>query len=180
MRLAVRAASASDAAEMGQIHVAAWRAAYAGLMGAEFLAQLDPERGEKWWHQVLSGRSSAPGEAADPAPWAHLVVELDGRVVAMSTVGPSRDSEPGLPDGELWMLNAHPDAFGTGAATALHREALAALAGNGASAAYLWVARDNPRARRFYEREGWRADGGEKTQAFGGVDVAEVRCVRDL
>ena len=49
-----------------------------------------------------------------------------------------------------------------------------------ASSAYLWVARDNPRARRFYEREGWMADQLEQTDRIGGADVVEVRYVRDL
>lgn len=165
---------------MGQIHVAAWRAAYAGLMDADFLAGLDPVRGTEWWRTTLSQSDAAPAEGADPVPWAHLVVELEGRVVAMTTVGPAREAPPDLPAAELWMLNAHPDAFGTGAATALHREALAVMSAHGAAGAYLWVARDNARARRFYEREGWRPDGGEKTQTFGGVQLAEMRYVRAL
>ena len=39
----------------------------------------------------------------------------------------------------------------------------------------LWVAEDNPRARRFYEREGWTLDGGRKEEELLGVKVAEVR-----
>jgi hypothetical protein len=40
---------------------------------------------------------------------------------------------------------------------------------------YLWVAEANPRARRFYEREGWTADGGVKIEEFGGRPLREVR-----
>jgi hypothetical protein len=39
----------------------------------------------------------------------------------------------------------------------------------------LWVAEDNPRARRFYEREGWTLDGARKEDELLGVTVAEVR-----
>jgi hypothetical protein len=42
------------------------------------------------------------------------------------------------------------------------------------SEAVLWVARNNPRARRFYELGGWHFD-GERTVTFYGADVAEVR-----
>ena len=31
------------------------------------------------------------------------------------------------------------------------------------------------RARRFYEREGWTADGGVKIEEFGGRPLREVR-----
>jgi hypothetical protein len=37
----------------------------------------------------------------------------------------------------------------------------------------LWVLADNPRARTFYEREGWRAE-GTRIDAVSGVDVEEA------
>ena len=46
--------------------------------------------------------------------------------------------------------------------------------------AILWVLADNPRARAFYEREGWALDGGEKTDQFLGVDVRELRYRRAM
>ena len=52
---------------------------------------------------------------------------------------------------------------------------LDALRERGFADAMLWVLADNPRARRFYEREGWHDDGGRKRDAFLGVDVEEVR-----
>lgn len=174
MAFTVRAATPDDAQQMARLHAAAWQSAYAEVMSAEFLAGMDVERGAAWWRETLAG---AP---ADPEPWAHLVAEIDGRVVAMVTVGPARDADDDLPRAQLWMLNAHPDAFGTGAATELHRHALGAMRGRGVALAYLWVARDNPRARRFYEREGWTADGGEKSEHLGGAEVAELRYVTSL
>ena len=42
-------------------------------------------------------------------------------------------------------------------------------------AATLYVLDDNPRARRFYEREGWALDGETKTGMVLGLEVAEVR-----
>jgi RimJ/RimL family protein N-acetyltransferase len=41
--------------------------------------------------------------------------------------------------------------------------------------AVLWVLEDNPRARRFYEREGWALDGERKEDEYLGFRVAEVR-----
>ena len=38
----------------------------------------------------------------------------------------------------------------------------------------LWVFEDNPRARRFYEREGWVAD-DRRTEVIRGVETVEVR-----
>lgn len=49
------------------------------------------------------------------------------------------------------------------------------LAADGFTHAYLWVVDGNARARRFYEREGWKADGTVKTDDQFGTGVAEVR-----
>jgi hypothetical protein len=40
--------------------------------------------------------------------------------------------------------------------------------------AMLWALADNPRARRFYERERWKAE-GTRVDAVRGVDVEEAR-----
>ncbi|MFN3219165.1 MAG: GNAT family N-acetyltransferase [Acidimicrobiales bacterium] len=109
-----------------------------------------------------------------------LVAELDGVVVAMAAVGPDRDDLGDLATGELWMLNADPSAWGTGAAVALHELACGELAARGHTDAVLWVVEQNDRARRFYEREGWHDDGLAKTEAIGGVDVTELRYRRRL
>jgi GNAT superfamily N-acetyltransferase len=39
----------------------------------------------------------------------------------------------------------------------------------------LEVHEDNPRARRFYERLGFRADGTAKTETIGGAELTEIR-----
>jgi RimJ/RimL family protein N-acetyltransferase len=53
--------------------------------------------------------------------------------------------------------------------------ALGALRASGFATASLWVLEDNPRARRFYEREGWRHDGAKREEEFLGVPISEVR-----
>ncbi len=187
MSIVTRPAVLMDADAFGHIQVAAWRTAYATVMDPSFLAGMNPDRSAAAWRDVLG----ATGESPDDA-WAHLVAELDGEVVAWCAVGPSRDTledraewlalgadAAPFPDAQLWAINAHPAAYGTGAALALHAQAVELMARR-AEAAYLWVARDNPRARRFYEREGWVADSLEMIDRIGGADVAEVRYIRAL
>jgi hypothetical protein len=45
------------------------------------------------------------------------------------------------------------------------------------TAAVLWVVVDNSRARRFYEREGWHADGRQRVSSLG---PSELRYTRRL
>lgn len=44
----------------------------------------------------------------------------------------------------------------------------------------LWVLDGNERARAFYARQGWHADGTSKTEEMAGATVIEVRYRRFL
>jgi len=165
----VRPARAADAPALARVHVAAWRSAYVGVMPDAFLAELDEARFARGWVSNLE----------DNVATTLVGIGNDGRVDGFATVGRARDETPGV-TGELWALNLHPKAFGTGLAMPLHRAALDRLAAAGHTSVLLWVARDNPRARRFYEREGWAADGGARDEEFGGSPLAEVRYVRGV
>jgi GNAT superfamily N-acetyltransferase len=77
------------------------------------------------------------------------------------------------PDGfaaidEPWLeaIYVRPSAWGTGLAVALHDAAVAELRARGVVQARLWVLEENDRARRFYERLGWRPDGTSRVVEF--------------
>jgi ribosomal protein S18 acetylase RimI-like enzyme len=215
----VREAAIDDAPSIAAVQIAAWRAAYVGVMPATYLASLDQGEFAANWREILtamattdepavgSGRSAPdptassdcvagqraqvgadavcgggpPPSAGRMLPDAAFVGEADGRIVAIASVGPfRRRSAAAEPTGELWMLNADPAVFGTGAGLAVHDAALLRLAAGGHRRAVLWVVRDNPRARRFYEREGWRADGDEVVAEMGGAGVTELRYSRSV
>jgi L-amino acid N-acyltransferase YncA len=156
----IRRASVADAADIASVHVRTWQAAYAHKFGSERLEQLDVRRRVEGWTRVLTN-----GEPV-------FVADEDGRVVAFVSVGACGELE-GV--GELYAIYALPEAWGSGAGGGLMRAAVEQLAADGYREAILWVLEDNPRARRFYEREGWELDGGSKTDDFFGVRVAEVR-----
>ena len=161
--MAVRRARPEDAAAIAAVHVRTWQAAYEHVFGAERLAGLDPERRRLGWERALTERADEEDV---------FVAEADGEVVAFASTGPARD-EPG--EGELYAIYALPQAWGGGAATELMRSSLEALRGRGFGGAILWVLEDNPRPRRFYEREGWRADGHEREGEHLGVRTVEIR-----
>lgn len=92
-------------------------------------------------------------------------------MVGFASCGESRDAAG---EGELYAIYALPAAWGSGVGPALMAAALGALRTGGFATASLWVLEDNPRARRFYEREGWRSDGRRREEEFLGVPVTEV------
>jgi GNAT superfamily N-acetyltransferase len=158
--VAVRRAQAGDAAALGEIHVRTWQAAYEHVFGAERLAGMSAARRAEQWRRWLA-------EGVD----AWVYEEEDGSVVGFVWIGDSREAER---VGELFAIYVLPESWGSAAG----RE-LMAVARDALRAAYptsiLWVLEDNPRARRFYEREGWALDGGRKEDELLGTTVAEVR-----
>ena len=167
----LRLATVADAPALARVHMAAWRAAYRGIMASDYLDAMDAERFASGWERNLeTGARTTVGTLTDLP---------DAVIEGFCSVGPAREGSGGA-TGEVWALNLHPRAFGTGLAKELHDDGLERLIGAGHSSVCLWVATENPRARRFYEREGWVADGGAKDDEIGGALVAELRYARRL
>jgi GNAT superfamily N-acetyltransferase len=160
MTILVRSAEFEDARGIAEVHVQAWREAYAHLIPAEALARLSVDQRELRWKELLAIPGSVTFVATD-----------DGRVVGFATSAPGRDEdsprELELPS--IYVLASH---YGTGAGQQLLDAALAGMP------AYLWVADDNPRARAFYERNGFRPDGATKVGPVAGTNILETRLVR--
>ena len=165
---------------MGLVHIAAWQAAYRGLIPDDFLDGLDSAvRGERWHAALSAGPGGGRYQEGDLEGLA-LVIEDEGGVVAgISVVGPPRRPEPDSV-GELWMINLAPPTWGSGLAQALLAAATDELRRMGFEDAVLWVLDGNARARRFYERAGWQADGTEYVDGRRGYKVVEVRYRRPL
>ena len=162
--VAVRPARPEDAAAIAEVHVRTWQAAYEHVFGAERLATLDLEGRRRRWQERL--------DASEPHLRRLVAEDEDGRLVGFATAGASRDTGG---EGELYAIYVLPEAWGGGAGPALMRAALEALREEGFETATLWVLEDNPRARRFYEREGWSLDGGRRELEWFGVPAGEVR-----
>jgi GNAT superfamily N-acetyltransferase len=99
------------------------------------------------------------------ARWAVAVMEPETRtLIAVS------DEEPVgaacVTDGWLEGLYVVPERWGTGLADELHDRALGEVRGLGSASCRLWVLEDNSRARRFYERRGWRENGESRVVEF--------------
>jgi GNAT superfamily N-acetyltransferase len=148
-RARIRPARLADAAAVAAVHLKSFRAGNGPHLPAEAVAVRMPERNLAEWQGVL---------AHLPERAAILVAEIDERLVGVAGAGPARDLDPAA-TGELYALYVHPDVWGNGYGFALHEAAVRHLAAKGFGSAVLWVLDGNRRARRFYERRGWRTDG---------------------
>ena len=161
----VRPASPDDALAIETIRIHGWRSAYRHVFPAAELDAL-PIDAERW----------RPRLHVPPPGWSIVVCEDERHVVGFASTGPSRDEDE---IGELYAIYVEPDAWSTGVGRALMAVAEEQLAAK-YDAALLWVLEDNPRARHFYERAGWAADGVRKAEERFGVRAAEVRYRKDF
>jgi len=162
----VRPAQPSDAKAIAEIQIAAWQAAYAGLLPDRLLDHLSVEGSEQRWRQRLEDGSSRV-----------LVYECTGRMAGFVDFGPSRDddAEPGRV-GEIYALYLDPADWRKGYGSALLNQAIQALRAQEFSDVTLWVLRNNQRGMQFYEAAGFRQDGTSKLERGAqGVTLREVR-----
>jgi len=157
----IRLARVEDARPLAACHVACWREAYTGIVPAERLAELTTDldvRTQRWLDILQSG----------PRPtW---LATAATRVLGFACFGPARDDDM-THLLELYALYVRASEHGSGPADRLVQPAI------GAAPAFPWVAAANPRAVSYYERIGFKADGGAKIDhSLGGL--REVRMVR--
>lgn len=153
-----------DAEELAWVHAQAWREAYGELLPERFYDDAARERRQAMWAEVLSEEDA--GERV-------RVARLNGRIVGFVRRGPAVEHQghPPSRDEQLYALYALASFYGHGVGQALLDEALSGRP------AQLWVAKDNARARRFYEKNGFTADGTE--QVDPDLDgLVELRMVR--
>ncbi len=167
MPIQVRVAQPEDADAIAAAHIEGWRVGYRHVFATEFLdaPEFASSRLERWRGWTWS--EFAYSEL--------FVVLLRDRVVGFGHIGPERATpvcdQSGiatipvitttLTRGEVYGFYLHPDAWGSGAASALIARCHEYLRDEGFTEAVLWVLRDNPRARVFYEKSGWYATGQE-------------------
>jgi L-amino acid N-acyltransferase YncA len=169
--LTVRPARLADSGRIGEIHVAAWREAYAELMPPARLAALDvAERAAMWRHQLASG--TARGIA---------VAEQDGVIVGFASCAKQRTAALAAAgySGEVAAIYLLRAGQGRGAGRLLMHAMARRLIAEGYRSMALWVLAANAPARGFYERLGGvvvaeRIDGGDAEVAYGWRDVASL------
>lgn len=168
----VREMGEADIEAVSAIRVRGWQAAYAGIVPPSHLDALtvedDAARRREWF--------SRPGrESRD------LVAVGEHGPVGWICFGPSRSRLPGAgKPGEVYALYVAPDLIGTGIGRGLLGEAHAAMRDQGFETSALWVLQDNERARRFYERAGYAADGATQDDVYDDVTLCELRYLRAL
>lgn len=168
----VREMTLADCDRVAEIRTRGWQSAYQGLIPQSYLDGLSVEEDAEHRRTYLSqGDDSVVNLVAE---------DTGGEIVGWVCHGPYRDGEVVTGDAELYAIYVHPDQVGQGVGRTLLTESVTRCTAAGHGRLLLWVLKGNDRARRFYERAGFRADGAEEPFEVDGVAVPEVRYARTL
>lgn len=159
----LRPATPGDAAACAYVHHTSWVETYSTLLPAAHWESDTLVSRVETWRRWLDGGAEV------------TVAEGDGQVVGIAISGAGRQvgDHPPVRDRELYLLYVLASHHGTGVGQAL----LDAVVAPGVPA-QIWVAESNPRARRFYVRNGFVPDGARFVDER--LDLTEVRHVRGV
>lgn len=154
----VRGGSVGDVARVAQIWYDGWQEAHRGRVPDDLI--------------TVRTRESFDERAADRIPDTSIA-ELNGAVAGFIMIN----------DDEVEQVYVAAEGRGTGMADALLAEAERRVAAIGHTQAWLAVVAGNARARRFYERNGWRDEGlfdHDAPGPDGPIPVPAHRYVKDV
>ena len=140
----VRKATASDHQRVFEVHRSSVLAGLSHIFPPDKYPFPEDAERRKWFEYF---------ESADHMV---LIAERDGSAVGVAVIA----------DDLLERFFVVSEQWGKGVADALHDEAIELMRSRGLPKCRLWVLDENQRARRFYEKRGWRQDGEERVSNF--------------
>lgn len=145
----IRLETEHDALAIAELGHAAWDATYRGLIPDEVIDAQTVAR--RFQRRLLRRREGDP----ERRTW---VVEDSGGVQGYCSTGPTRRQAEDASVGEVYSLYVHPERWGRGLGKRLLEHAVADLLERGFAEVRLWCLTTNPRARNFYERNGFEVE----------------------
>ncbi len=166
----VRPATMRDAKAIAEIHAAAARAAYEGILPDEQLRALAPATREAKWREAI--------EFSEPQV---QVAVLGNEVVGFVGYDRSRDPKTPSTAGEIWAIYVLPAHWDKDVGVALWDAARDGLEEEGCTSVTIWVPLRNERAMRFHELAGFKRQmTTAKTTAIGDIKIEEIRLKRSI
>jgi len=158
--IAIRTAKPSDSRDLADVHDAAWRFAYRGVLPGRELERMIARRGAEWWAEAVERRVPL------------VVLDVDGRVCGYTTYGGSRVRS--LPfKAEIYELYIRPEYTGLGFGSRMFRTVQERLSRRGHNALVVWCLTENRGGCAFYEKMGGSAV-ATAVEPFEGGSVSKV------
>lgn len=146
---------------IGRIYELSWKTAYKNIVPQDYLDSLSNYR---WSSAIQTGGHNA------------FVLIENGDYIGTSSICPARDDKM-TGWGEIISIYLLPEYFGKGFGKPLLTNSMSELKEMGFDKIYLWVLKENHRARKFYEKNGFTNSGESKIINIGNKDLVEVRYI---
>ncbi|MDO0824126.1 GNAT family N-acetyltransferase [Desulfosporosinus nitroreducens] len=167
-KMEIRKASLDDVKKISCIHALSWKSAYKEIIPQTYLDELK----EDYWVSAFTTWIK------DNILTVQLISE-NGSAVGCVAYGKSRDNC--LPDwGEIVSIYLLPEYFGKGYGSKLLNSALLDLKQSGYQNIYLWVLKNNQRARHFYEKYGLQCTTDECVCEIMRKELIDIRYIISL
>ena len=139
--ISIRTARLGDEAQIAEVHDAAWRDAYQGVIPGRELERMIQRRGPAWWRQAIRGGTRL------------MVLDFSDKVAGYASYG--RNRMPALAyAGEIFELYLAPEYQGAGLGRRMFKAARDDLAAHGYGSFVVWALAGNERGLEFYRRLG--------------------------
>jgi GNAT superfamily N-acetyltransferase len=160
----IREASIADTAAIVKVRIDTWRAAYAGIAPAEYLANLSYDRTEQQWREFL-------WEQREPGVFCFVAQDVDQQIIGIAIGGPEREQDLDYRGG-IYVLYVLPTCQRHGVGRRLVAACVDNLLRQSIETMLVWVLALNP-ARVFYDRLGGTPARTKRVE-IGGATFEEI------
>lgn len=165
MSVKIIEATTEDSEVISKIHAISWKSAYKGIVPQDYLDELKNDFWVNAFHNWISNNL-----------FTALLIYDDEVPVGCIAYGKARDEEfSGW--GEIVSIYVLPDYWGKGYGHRLLVTALLDMKKRGYKNCYLWVLRDNSKAKKFYEKHGFNCNNDEYNFEINNKSLTDIRYV---
>jgi GNAT superfamily N-acetyltransferase len=169
MHFHIRTTTKNDAFETARVHVNSWRSAYRNIIPDDFLSNLSVE---KTAERFVSDYDLYMGKSF------YYVAVNDNHIIGNLVLFKCRDDDKPLA-GEIGAIYLLEEFWDYGYGRLMMNYAIDTLKSMDFLEIIIWVLEENKRARMFYEKFGFVADGTAKKINIG-KELIEIRYVLDI
>ena len=155
----IREAIQSDCDGIGEVYCDSWKIAYQNLLPKTYL-------------DSLTALNCAPDKVSEN----DIVLIGQESVLGICNISEARNRDNKV-WGEVVAIYLLPEIWGSGAGRELLLSALRKLEQHGFKNVCLWVLKENIRARKFYEKNGFEISGNEREIEIAECNVSEVEYI---
>ncbi|MDR2712349.1 MAG: GNAT family N-acetyltransferase [Clostridiales bacterium] len=153
MDITIRKVLPEEAYEYAACHIACWQSAYKGIMPDEYLDNMPAKLEER--------TESCRQALSEPGDYGFFCAVYEGKMIGRLIICKSRDDDkPNA--GEIAAIYLLEEFWDKGYGRQMMDYAIEMLITLGYQEFFIWVLEENRRARRFYEKYGFRFDGAKK------------------